>query len=225
VDESDNQPAAAGADAFYAGEVTLSPGSRLDTNGLKLYTGQLSLGGNAHVNLRNGEMVVVVSDPASRAMRLAQIESAVRRGRDGGAEAGGILTTTTDPVGITGLAVGLVPGTDGREILVKHTYNGDANLDGKIDADGYFGIDSGFLDQPANPLYAQGDFNYDEKVNADDYFLIDSAFVGQQAAVGAGALAAVSVPEPGSGIASVAGVAMLLRRARRRGRRNDVGYR
>ena len=61
----------------------------------------------------------------------------------------------------------------------KATYNGDVDLDGRINADDYFAIDAGFLAQPPDPLYGQGDFNYDGKINADDYFLIDSSFVGQ----------------------------------------------
>ena len=61
----------------------------------------------------------------------------------------------------------------------KVTWNGDANLDGRITSDDYFAIDAGFLAQPADPLYTQGDFNYDGNITSDDYFLIDQAFLGQ----------------------------------------------
>ena len=64
-------------------------------------------------------------------------------------------------------------------MLVRFTYNGDGNVDGRVNADDYFLIDSGFLERPANPPYARGDFNFDDAINADDYFLIDSAFLGQ----------------------------------------------
>jgi hypothetical protein len=64
-------------------------------------------------------------------------------------------------------------------ITVKYTWNGDGNLDGKINADDYFLIDSGFLAPPDEPLYRHGDFNFDDRIDADDYFLIDSAFLGQ----------------------------------------------
>jgi hypothetical protein len=77
---------------------------------------------------------------------------------------------------------------DENAIVITYTYDGDANLDGRINADDYFRIDSGFLSQPAKPHYAEGDFNYDGTINADDYFLIDSAFLGQ------GAPQAVSIP-------------------------------
>ncbi|MCY2955065.1 MAG: carbohydrate-binding protein [Planctomycetota bacterium] len=74
------------------------------------------------------------------------------------------------------------------DVLVKYTWDGDANLDGLINADDYFQIDSGFITQKGG--WYNGDFNYDNTVNADDYFLIDSAFIGQS-----GPLAA-SKPEP-----------------------------
>jgi len=66
---------------------------------------------------------------------------------------------------------------DENSILVKYTWNGDTTLDGVINADDYFQIDSGFISQKKG--YYNGDFNYDSVVNADDYFLIDSAFIGQ----------------------------------------------
>ncbi|MCY2954359.1 MAG: hypothetical protein NTU53_20705 [Planctomycetota bacterium] len=75
-------------------------------------------------------------------------------------------TGTIDPLSIDEFAV-----------LVKYTWNGDANLDGMVNADDYFQIDSGFIAQKKG--WYNGDFNYDNVVNADDYFLIDSAFIGQ----------------------------------------------
>jgi hypothetical protein len=88
------------------------------------------------------------------------------------------------------------PGLDSNgDVVVKYTYNGDATLDDKVNADDYFRIDSGFLDQPANPLYAQGDFNYDDRITADDYFLIDSAFLSQGPPLESG-IEFASVPDP-----------------------------
>jgi hypothetical protein len=87
---------------------------------------------------------------------------------------------------------GLAAAAQGADTLVKYTYNGDANGDGVINADDYFRIDSGFLDQPAAPLYAQGDFNFDDTINADDYFLIDSAFLGQGAQLASGTASAAT---------------------------------
>jgi hypothetical protein len=70
-------------------------------------------------------------------------------------------------------------GLAGGDVLVKFSYDGDANGDGLIDADDYFRIDSGFLSPPPDILYFHGDFNYDRIIDADDYFLIDSSFLGQ----------------------------------------------
>jgi hypothetical protein len=99
---------------------------------------------------------------------------------------------------------------------VKYTYNGDANLDGRVNADDYFRIDSGFLAQLDDPTWRDGDFNYDGTINADDYFLIDSAFLGQGGALG-DVVRAVAVPEPtAAGALCIAGMLMRRRRRRRR---------
>jgi hypothetical protein len=76
-----------------------------------------------------------------------------------------------------------------NDVIVKYTWNGDANIDGLVNADDYFLADSGFISQ--KPGYYNGDFNYDGVINADDYFLIDSAFLGQT-----GPLATAHAPAP-----------------------------
>jgi hypothetical protein len=102
-------------------------------------------------------------------------------------------------------------------ILVKHTWNGDTNLDGVINADDYFSIDVGFVSQL--PGYRNGDLNYDGLINADDYFLMDSAFVGQTSTASDGSPilgiatypAGAPVPLPASvwgGLALLAGLAV-----------------
>ena len=103
-----------------------------------------------------------------------------------------------------------------NDVIVKYTYNGDANLDGRINADDYFRIDQGFL--AGGPgTWTSGDFNYDGNINADDYFLIDQAFLGQgQPLTGiSGALAAVSVPEPASLVLCLSPLFLLTRRRAR----------
>ncbi len=70
---------------------------------------------------------------------------------------------------------------DGTTVLVKYTYGGDANLDGVVNGDDYFQIDSGF---PASGHgWVNGDFNYDGLINGDDYFMIDSNFPAQGGAL------------------------------------------
>ncbi|HYO09684.1 MAG TPA: PA14 domain-containing protein [Tepidisphaeraceae bacterium] len=60
----------------------------------------------------------------------------------------------------------------GGEKLSMYTYAGDANLDGTINGDDYFLLDSNAGRVGAN--WYNGDFNFDGKVDGDDYFLIDS---------------------------------------------------
>ena len=69
-----------------------------------------------------------------------------------------------------------------------YTYTGDANMDGKVDADDYFQIDSNYNKSGPTPGsgtafgFNKGDFNYDGHINGDDYFLIDSAYANQRPA-------------------------------------------
>ena len=115
------------------------------------------------------------------------ITGQVKAGRSGGDWTGsGIMTSmnAASPSILTTLAVAsnadLHKTTFGgqavtsSDILVMYTYAGDVNLDGKIDADDYFLIDSN-LNKPSSTFnYSKGDFYYDGKVNGDDYFIIDS---------------------------------------------------
>jgi hypothetical protein len=59
-------------------------------------------------------------------------------------------------------------------ILLRYTYYGDANLDGKVDSADYVRIDNGFIGKLTG--WQNGDFNYDGVVNGSDYTLIDNAF-------------------------------------------------
>ncbi len=168
------------------------------------------------------------------------ITGLVASGRNGGAWNGsGIITSQSSAISphfLTTLAVAsnanLGKTTFGgqavtsSDTLVMYTYAGDANLDGKIDADDYFQIDSNYNKAPSTLNYYKGDFNYDGKINGDDYFIIDSNFVAQttpfpaaaplDSGGGAGLSGVAAVPEPASvtALLAVAGVASLRRRRR-----------
>jgi GH25 family lysozyme M1 (1,4-beta-N-acetylmuramidase) len=62
---------------------------------------------------------------------------------------------------------------DTTSVLVKFTYAGDANIDGRVNADDYALIDF-YSTAPGDNLYSHGDFNFDGTINADDYALIDN---------------------------------------------------
>ena len=177
--------------------------------------------------------VVVRADAANAAQVLERSVDQVKHARDGAVRWAGAGITSSQAMAASsrGVVVLLNAAGDGTRILtsidglaltptdvvVRSSWNGDANLDGRLNADDYFRIDSGFLAQLANPTYHDGDFNYDAKVNADDYFLIDSAFLDQQtlgAVTATGAMTAVPEPGLGGGAAIVASIA-LRRRARR----------
>ena len=64
--------------------------------------------------------------------------------------------------------------TSASDVLIKYTYYGDANLDGKVDGSDYADIDNGFTGHLTG--WANGDFNYDGVVDGSDYTLIDNAF-------------------------------------------------
>jgi hypothetical protein len=68
-----------------------------------------------------------------------------------------------------------------NDVLIKYTYYGDANLDGKVDGTDYSRIDSA-IQTPATGWF-NGDFNYDNHTDGSDYTLIDNAFNTQGAAM------------------------------------------
>jgi uncharacterized repeat protein (TIGR03803 family) len=85
---------------------------------------------------------------------------------------------------------GIVPGA--TDVLVKYTYYGDTNLDGKVDGSDYSRIDNGYLNQLTG--WFSGDFNYDGIVNGSDYTLIDNAYNMQGASLAAQIFAAGATP-------------------------------
>jgi hypothetical protein len=112
------------------------------------------------------------------------------------------------------------------DILVKYTYYGDANLDGKVDGSDYSRIDNGYLGQMTG--WANGDFNYDGVIDGSDYTLIDNAFNTQGSQINGNSASLVaktteqiavtaSVPEPTiSGLLTLTLIGTLRRRVARR---------
>ncbi len=166
-----------------------------------LRTGGLAILADATLDLNDGAMVVE-SSAGSRDQDLATVAGLIVRGRSGGTWMGtGLISgiAAQDAVGITGLAaiinedgngMPIRPELDGNTnaILVEYTFNGDSELNGKIDANDYFQIDQGYRLQgdPAFRGYQHGDFDYSGSVTADDYYLIDRAFLHQSGVLSGG---------------------------------------
>jgi len=194
----------------------------------------LNIDSRSKLDLADHGLIVAANDQTRQDV-LKQVTEWIRSARNTPANAKwqgyGITSTTArdDTTGWTGLAVALNDKGTGSErdplfdtfsgqkvdtnsILVKYTWNGDANLDGVVNADDYFLIDSGYITQTKG--YINGDFNYDDVINADDYFLIDSSYIGQRGPLHTGAVQPSAVPEPTGLIVLAAGMAGLAMRRR-----------
>ena len=119
-----------------------------------------------------------------------------------------------------------------NDALVKYTYYGDANLDGKVDGSDYSLIDYAYAANQSGdsfPLtgWYYGDFNYDGVIDGSDYTLIDNAFNSQGAAFSGSVPDAIisdliaepsgttAVPEPATlGLVSMVVLCILKRRLR-----------
>ncbi|HEX5498317.1 MAG TPA: hypothetical protein VFX03_03785, partial [Thermomicrobiales bacterium] len=94
------------------------------------------------------------------------------------------VATAGDALSIAGSQTAIFDGqtVSPGDVLVKFTYVGDANLDGKVNIDDYGRIDGNVGQSGTVFGWFNGDFNYDGKINIDDYGLIDSV-IGSQGAV------------------------------------------
>ena len=63
---------------------------------------------------------------------------------------------------------------DTTALLIKYTYYGDADFNGKVNFDDYVRTDNGFNNRRTG--WANGDFDGSGTANFDDYVLIDLAF-------------------------------------------------
>jgi uncharacterized delta-60 repeat protein len=89
---------------------------------------------------------------------------------------------------------------DADVLLVRHTYEGDANLDGRVNISDFFRIDSG--EAIGGTGFAAGDFDHSGgKASADDYMIIDRTFLGQ----GAPLASAPPAPAPALALAAEVG--------------------
>src|SRR5262249_1491209 len=74
---------------------------------------------------------------------------------------------------------------DNSAVLVKYTYYGDSDFNGKVDGADYARTDTTFNQETSTQTniggWFNGDFDYNGKVDGGDYALIDAAFNSQGA--------------------------------------------
>jgi len=199
-----------------------------------LKTGSISIANSAKVDVGDNKLVLTAMSKGSwNGSAYTGVAGLIAKGLGDGTwnGASGIVTTQSAATassltsigvataGETGYAGGVFGGVSvsASDVLVMYTYGGDANLDGVVNGDDYFQIDSAF---PAGATgWFNGDFNYDGSINGDDYFIIDSNFPAQGSPFPTSALATplVAVPEPAAActLIALAGIALPLRRRRR----------
>ena len=148
----------------------------------------LGLSGTAMLDLFDNDLKVANTSYAAIAFQIATA-------RNGGAWNGpaGITSTTARLNAQQNTTLGTLTGAEyasvsggasfngfavaPSDVVVKYTWNGDANLDGRVTFDDYVRIDTGF--NTGLTGWLNGDFNYSGSVNFDDYVLIDIAFNSQ----------------------------------------------
>jgi hypothetical protein len=155
-------------------------------------------GGNylGRVDVKDNDLIIHGASSAAAGAMLADLADMLRHGRnDGGLWMGDGIGSSVAAAQIghdTGLnlirnsddgVAAIKSSFDGRlvdanDILIKYSWNGDADLDGDVDADDFARIDAGFIGRLSG--YRNGDFNYSGgSPDADDYFLIDKAYGGR----------------------------------------------
>jgi hypothetical protein len=170
-------------------QVKLAPGKHA-----VMRVNDLVVAGEARLDLADNALVHRANEDTSVAVleNLAQMIASAR-GQNGGWDGPGITSSNAAafPGRLTGLVIaanqqdngGKLPGYEGdaaTDIVIGYSFNGDANLDRKVNIDDYIAIDNGFLQGLGGlGLYNRGDFNLDTVINIDDYILIDNAFLGQ----------------------------------------------
>ncbi|MEO6436623.1 MAG: ELWxxDGT repeat protein, partial [Tepidisphaeraceae bacterium] len=155
-----------------------------------LVLGALSILNGGTLDLADNDLVVDYSGVSPVGIWLGSaydgITGHVKAGRIISAAADGSLKTlgvaeARDARNITGTQTATFSGevVDSTAVLVKFTWGGDSNVDGKINIDDYGQIDFNIGSSGSVFGWFNGDFNYDGKLNIDDYGIIDFSVASQ----------------------------------------------
>jgi hypothetical protein len=149
------------------GSLTVSQsGNRvLRTTALSIVTGSI-------LDLKDNDLIVDYTGGSPigswNGAAYTGITGLLQSGRNGGGWNGSGIVTSSASGNLTTLGIAEING----DVLVKFTYGGDANLDGKLNILDYVQIDQGIMAQLTG--WSNGDCNYDGKINIGDYVIIDS---------------------------------------------------
>lgn len=166
------------------------------------------------LDLANNSLIINYSGASPLATITSEIADAYDNGKwdkpgltssDAASHAGAALGVgDAATLGITNFQGQLV----GNAVIVKYTWYGDANLDGKVDSADLALMNQGRSEGLSG--WMNGDFNYDGVINSDDYALFTLGLEMQNSA-------AVQVPEPLS--ANLIGFIVLLLPGRHRAKK------
>jgi hypothetical protein len=141
---------------------------------------------NGKLDLNDGDLIV-------SGTIASQVRDMVVKGRNNGAWNGNGIASSYAATH-AGTALGYMTGSEYRamyggtatfdgapvatsDVLIKHTYNGDTDFNGRVNFDDYVRVDNGFNNHLSG--WMNGDFDFNGSVNFDDYVLIDFAFNNQ----------------------------------------------
>jgi hypothetical protein len=159
-----------------------------------IFTRALAIASGSTLDLNDNDLLLDYTG----ASQLAAVQSLINSARAAGAWTGTGLTsgfartnpahnTTLGAMEATDYAIahggpfdGETP--DATAVLVKYTYYGDADFNGKVNFDDYVRTDNGFNNHMTG--WTNGDFDGNGAVNFDDYVLIDLAFNTQNGTLG-----------------------------------------
>jgi hypothetical protein len=176
--------------------------------------GNLTLADGTSLDVTNNQMIISGSN-------LPAIQTAVIAGYATGAWNGsGIVSSSAAADAAHKTAVGYASASElglgsfagqpvlGTDVLLRFTFSGDMNLDGRVNALDFNSLATNF--GASGKDWASGDFNYDTVVNTLDFTALATNFGSSLAAPALGTL----VPEPTQILAGSFAIALMSRRRR-----------